>query len=42
MKQKIIFLEKTLKEMESNNNRSNLKNSRTYSTLSSEETNSMK
>ena len=42
MKQKILFLEKTLKEMESNNNKSNLKNSRTYSSLSTEDATSMK
>ena len=43
MKQKIIFLEKTLKELESNNNnKKNLKTSRTYSTISSEEATSIK
>ena len=43
MKQKIIFLEKTLKELESNNNnKKNLKTSRTYSTISSEEATTIK
>ena len=43
MKQKIIFLEKTLKELElNNNNKKNLKTSRTYSTISSEEATSIK
>ena len=37
MKQKIIFLEKSLKELESNNTKSNLKNSKTYSTVSNED-----
>jgi len=43
MKQKIIFLEKTLKELESNNNnKKNLKTSRTYSTISRKEATSIK
>ena len=43
MKQKIIFLEKTLKELESNNNnKKNLKTSITYSTISSEEATTIK
>ena len=37
MKQKIIFLEKSLKELETNNSKNNLKNSKTYSTVSNEE-----
>ena len=42
MKQKIIFLEKTLKEIELNNNKNNLKNSKSYSTISNEESTSIK
>ena len=42
MKQKIIFLEKTIKENESNNNKSYAKNSKSYSTLSTEDATSMK
>ena len=42
MKQKIIFLEKTIKENESNNNKSYAKNSKSYSTLSTEDATSIK